>query len=377
MSIIILGLTSFLSYEKLTNVYYRINVLPATLIIDAIIILISFSAITKKQNSKAFYILILCIVYILINVILLIFDANISYRIKDFLLWFKPYYYLIILAYVCSRSQFIDIKFTELIFKFLLVIALLKYNIARFIFNIPRPGLFTENNFEIILFVILYIFLQTYKRVPIYWSLSLALLIILSGSKSGFLILLFAIVSIQKKVFHTVLICTVLIPAILLITFAISPRIFEILDITSLDRFMFLSVFYSEFMSNSTEQMIFGRYPMTPLGYESCTQLNFYKNLFSDFDTYTCFPVILHSFFLKSVLEHGILGVFFIIVGYYGLLRVRGYAAKLTVTLVVLLCLNGLSVSGFSNTYAMFGLTLLMLTKLPTSEIDKLRKKAS
>jgi hypothetical protein len=363
--IIILGVTSFLSYERLTNVYYRINVLPATLILDLLILVVSFSTITKSQKRTSFFVIVFCIIYLSINSIFIVFDTDLAFGKKDFILWFKPYFYLIILAYLCSRKQIIEMKTVDFLFKFLVIIGVLKYSVAKIIFGIPRPGLFTENNFEIMLFIMLYIFLLTYHKVSILWTLGLTFLVIMSGSKVGFVVLVYVIASTQKNIFRLLLKSLIIFPLFIFITFLVSPRILEILDITTLDRFRFLMVFLNEIGSFEIRHIIFGQYPMTPLSDESCKVLSFYKSLFSNHNLGICFPVILHSFFLKSLLEHGIFGVSFIIIAFYKLLRLRGYSKKFVVTAVVVLSLNGLSVSGFSNTYAMLGITLITLTKLP------------
>jgi hypothetical protein len=114
-----------------------------------------------------------------------------------------------------------------------------------------------------------------------------------------------------------------------------------------------------------------GAFPLTPLSPGSCGSLAFYEILFSKTDPGVCYSVIFHSFLMRAVFDHGLLGLVLL----YGLLwlglRRSGMVVRDALALLGLITLSALSVSAFNSVFAAIVLAVAMgldRSGLPRSE---------
>ena len=115
------------------------------------------------------------------------FYANLAKNTNalDFILAFKAYIYLSLLA-LCVNKPIFPHSRLALISKLLIAIFSLKYITSRFLLSIDRPIVFTENNYELIFLLIIYYVNFTFtKKVEPLWLGLLILTFFLSGSRSS------------------------------------------------------------------------------------------------------------------------------------------------------------------------------------------------
>jgi hypothetical protein len=94
--------------------------------------------------------------------------------------------------------------------------------------------------------------------------------------------------------------------------------------------------------------------------------------LFSRSGNGTCYSVVFHSFLLRAIFDHGILGLVFIIFSAYKLLVVSGVRKGAAVVFVAIVIINGLSVSSFNNLFYAVSTVFLMATntEFPEEETE-------
>lgn len=132
-------------------------------------------------------------------------------------------------------------------------------------------------------------------------------------------------------------------------------------SIDSIDRVKFLYVFLEEVSQFSLYDYLFGADIITPLSDRSCLTLSYYSSLFSDNNQNTCFSVVLHSFDLRFIFDHGVLGLLILLIIFYRLLVTRGYGAKFSLYIIFIALLNGASVSSFNNIFFAVAFLMIML----------------
>lgn len=369
-----LSLTGLVSYERLTSFYYRSNLLPASAMLDVFMVLYVVSLLAKRIPLKTLVILSLTILYFLLQVIFLPPSLDGAPTLTDIIVAFKPFIYLIILCLARPHRGSIRLVTLENVFKIVLLALVLKYLMAKIFFGIPRPGLFTENNFELALPLVLFVFLSRRGRLDSnLWMFLIILLVLVSGSRSGLLALVAALVTSGQKVSSRLLMLVIVVPVLLAGALTLlNNRIADLTDIEQLDRFIFMILFFEEMQRFDLWNYVIGWAPMTPLSSATCNQLSFYTSLFSDGNPYICYPVILHVFYFRAILEHGFLGLIFIVIGFYSILRSNGFSRSLTIALLLQGMINGLSISGFGNTY--FALALvLVISNYPGSQLTPVK----
>ncbi len=273
-----------------------------------------------------------------------------SDHILDFLLSYKAFVYFLIIFFSLNKEMGTKKGFLYFYYM-LLAFFFLKYTLSVGLSLNIRPVVYRENNFEL-LFVVLLFYLRhiLVGRVKgVEWFIMTAILL-LSLSRSAiplYLIVTCAIIferlSIKKII--------IFMPFIFVLVFSF---ILILLNrpgggLENIDRLVFLQVYMSEIQNMSLMNFLFGVERISPLSPESCQRLGFYKELFSYNNDGTCYSVILHSFVLRALYDHGF--IMFIIILYvtYYLLRRARYSFRESFVVVLVVCLNGLSVSSFNS----------------------------
>lgn len=239
-------------------------------------------------------------------------------------------------------------RFYEFFFKFLLIAFFLIYFVKRVLLGIGRPFVYGENNFELMLVFISFYSLMVKElltNIKLWWLLLFGI-VILSGSKSGLLILLFLI--FYKLNFQIIYIF--ILGLIIIIFLGVLSSY-----ISSLDRFVFL---LSAINSIKIKEVIelFLPLQLLPLNQESCTALSFYTGSMNP-DSNDCYPKILHIWLLSSFLNHGLIVIVLYLKIFYELLK--NYFKKDYLFLFAVPIINGLSVSGFDSIWYFFSLILI------------------
>ncbi|MDO5978841.1 hypothetical protein [Flavivirga spongiicola] len=134
------------------------------------------------------------------------------------------------------------------------------------------------------------------------------------------------------------------------------------LDIEKMDRFRFFLVFLDEIKSWNFINFLFGNERITSLSCESCEKLSWYKNSFSYKNDGSCYSVILHSYLLRVILDHGIVGLSVILLFLTRVLRYSGITLKDSFVVIGIVVINGLSVSSFNSVFFVMGLLFVIVT---------------
>jgi hypothetical protein len=127
-----------------------------------------------------------------------------------------------------------------------------------------------------------------------------------------------------------------------------------------LDRLVFFHTFLFEVRDWPFWEFLTGSFPLTPLSPGSCGSLAFYTPLFSQTDAGVCYSVILHSFFLRGLFDHGVLGIVLIYTLVWRGLRRSGVGLRDTIGLLALFTVSGFSVSAFNNVFVAIVLAVAM-----------------
>ena len=358
--VLILG--GMVSYEQLTPFYYRYNLLPASLIFDAFMVVYVLALPARRINRVALFFVTGSALYLVYSYISLPVPVGGAPNAMDFIIAYKPFIYLVIIGFSRPRTLSISLNTLEQVFKLLLIAVLVKYVVSKFVYGIPRPGLFVENNFEISLFLVVFIYLSRLGRLQtITWAGLLIAIVLLSGSLSGLLALLAALAtSAQRSSIRLLVVATAIPVLVLMLVVMLNTRLSELADLASMDRFIFMQLFLTELHGFEWYDYLVGWDTMNPLTTTTCDALSFYRPLFSSANSNICYPVILHVFYFRMLLDHGVIGLAFLSLGFYTILINSGCSRSLAAAIMLQGVINGLSVSGLANTY--FALAIVLIT---------------
>jgi hypothetical protein len=255
-------------------------------------------------------------------------------------------------------------------FRVLLGLALIKALLTVAIFGgAVRSGLLTENNFEIALFVgmVMALYGHMTGRERLITVVSVGLLTLLSGSRSGIIALVilavYVVVQAHRMNLFGRYVLTLLIVAVG--WFAAALFVDRVETGGVIDRLVFLDVFLQETSDWTPIQWVFGSVPLTPLSTAGCGQLSYYQYLFSSAGDGSCYSVILHAFTMRVIFDAGLLG-FALALGavVYGLKRSQ-VASSTVLALIAVALSNGLSVSGLNNAYVALPILVAILASRP------------
>lgn len=297
--------------------------------------------------------------YVFLKTLLLITYSEAS--VTDFLQAYKAFFYLVALGFLVGKRVFDGPRLAR--FSTLLIAAFaVKYGYSVALGLADRPGVYIENNFELIMLMGLFYLAWPWlgpRRNLLF--LVLAGIVLVSGSRSAALGLiciylpLFVRTSNRAWPLH--------VGGAAVVGYAVywlfSSRAEQDAG-APLDRLVFFDVFRYEVRDWPLWEFFTGAFPLTPLSPGSCGSLRFYEALFSQTDPGVCYSVILHSYFLRAAFDHGILGLGLL----YGLiwlgLRRSRVPVRDALALLALISVSGLSVSAFNNVFVAITLAVAM-----------------
>jgi uncharacterized membrane protein (GlpM family) len=284
---------------------------------------------------------------------------------NSYLVPLKPFFYLIILYLTSAKEIKWDLR--PFIYGGLYLYPLMiLWNIALFYFRDHvfqmRPFFFTENNFEIPVYLTFFVIATfLYKDRDIKLFFITGLVILLTGSRSGvvgFMIIaavymLTAKLTLKRLIYSGA--CSVLVVA-----YIIATRV-DKFQVNSFDRVQsFNSLF--EFYNNSFLEVLkfplgFGIYAKAP--YSVCITYDKFADWFTG-NPYNCDPLMLQAFFTRGLYEYGIYILAYIPLAFFFELKSR-MGTQIALLTIIPIFTAALSVGGFSNGLAFWGVLLCLL----------------
>ncbi|EPG0370958.1 hypothetical protein ACSWVZ_003844 [Photobacterium damselae] len=344
------------------------NILPVNLIIDILMVLLLVFSFRENLTINTNYLLI----FIILSFLILSYIFNVYYvgvNIKDYFIANKSLYYLAFIAIFINKKIF-NVEFIYSFYKVILYVFLIKYILWLILGPFNRPGVFFENNFELPLLLLLYLTLIKFNiKVSLKYNIILFVVFFLSGSLSGFLALsvMYFILSFSKFDKYFLFKLLIAFVVLILLLLVIDSRV---TNLEHLDRFIFLQELIYNLKYSSIEQIIFGNFGLRPLRQDTCNMLSFYSSLFSQNNDGKCYSVILHSYILRILYDHGFLGLLLIFSLLYMILLKSNLKNNIIFSILLIVLVNSLSVSGLSNTFIALGIVILITSyKTRTSNV--------
>ncbi len=355
--ILILGFVTF-SYSSFFNLFFELFLV--------LLVVLNLGKITI--HKRIFWFLVLNVFYVLLSILYSVYFKKDN--ILDFLLVYKIFFYLFLISFLVGKKFLSAQKYLGF-FKVILFCFLFKYLTSILIFNNPRPIFFYENNYELMfLSLLFYLYYVIKGKVDFLYQVVLGLIFLLSGSRSGILILFFVLAVVNHKILvkRIFVIVPVFLTLIILAIYIFKQRAGGTFDIESIDRFRFFMVFYNEIKDWSVLDFLIGSERISELKEESCMKLAYYKSLFSYNNDGSCYSVILHSYLLRVIYDHGFLGLAYIITFIYKLVRASGYSYRNAIAILGIVIINGISVSSFNSIYFILGFVFFLFVKKEREE---------
>ena len=325
------------------------NALPAESLLEVVFIAATALCLSRPDGSARKFLLV-SVAYLTGKTLLFVLGGGDQWY--DFVQAYKAFFYLLGLAFYIRRRLFDGPRLAKVV-ALLLVACLVKYGYSQLLGWDSRPGLYGENNYELIMIIGLFWVSSPYmgRRRPVLF-LVLTLVVLLSGSRSAALalVLLYAVMylRLRNRLWPLHVLGIAVVGAAVIALFAARDS----QGLEAIDRYNFLQIFLNEVHGWPPWEFLTGSYPLTPLSPQSCTDLSFYQSLFSHADPSVCYSVILHAYLLRGIFDHGLIGL----VVLYGLLwfalRRSGAGARDIVLLLGVLTISGTSVSAFNNVFA-------------------------
>jgi hypothetical protein len=259
--------------------------------------------------------------------------------------------------------------------KALIILVFLKYTYVAIAFGgAVRPTAITENNYEIAMIAGLLIVCFNFFGKQKYLYLTLFVVTVaLSSSRSGAIILVAVFLYLlgrekfKSTLTRYILTIATSIPIVVLASVLITRTdTFE-----NLDRLNFLNQFLYNVSSWDLITWVFGTPPITQLTSDTCIHLSFYSSLLSSDQSGGCYSVILHVFVLRIIFDSGIFGLLLLVFALVKVLAVSGVERGLSMMLIIIGFINGLSVSGFNNVYIAVGLAYAILMAKAAKELNQ------
>lgn len=326
-------------------------------------------------NPKAYAISLIFTIYFLIDLfVLYVFGQNnghfTSGLFKDFLYSDKYFVYVILLGVFVSSQVFEEKTIRFLLITFITG-CIIKYSYSIVLGIDDRPKLLLENNYELMMLLTLFVLniaidRWNKRRTPHYMVILVVFIVGLSGSRSAAIALLPIITLLYAKPtaghFLAFLILAPVATALIVMLFeariGASGRI---------DRVAFFDVFIYELQSFKIWNYIIGVKPLSPLSPSSCHQLSYYQTLFSAQENGQCYATVLHSYFLRSLHDHGIVGS---VVPFFAIFYFLGggkFSRGERWTLLSIGFLCGFSVAGIGANFVAFPLALAAGLRRPAT----------
>jgi hypothetical protein len=259
---------------------------------------------------------------------------------------------------------------------FFLITFLPAWYVLEWFFLAPnqRPDLFVENNFEVMIPMLLHVILKVQSGSQRLTASDLYLVptVMLSGSLSALACLAgwFALIILKRFRTHLsknpLLALAGLMAVGVGLAVILDARGYTVDRLKKIDRVQFYSHAVSE-VQNSPEAFIF-RFTDKELSAETCEKFAGYKNLVEADGT--CFSRVLHAGLIRGVLDYGIMGWIIINTLVFQCLRIR-FGASIAFQLFILMSINSLSVSGLYSSVIFYPIWLAaLLHQTPAKRCD-------
>jgi hypothetical protein len=336
----------------------RYSLAPAGTLLELTFFL-AMALLAPRLAAGAGTILLLAAGYVVLKVLLLELYGSAS--LPDFVLAYKSYLYLVALSFAVAKARF-DGRRLARVTTFLVAAFLLKYGYSLALGLDQRPGIYIENNFELIMLIGLVQLAWPHlgrRRTAVF--IGLAATVLASGSRSAALGLVCVYVVLYLRT--TVRTWPLHLAGVAVVGYAVL-MVFSSRAAADgpgeLDRLVFFHTFLFEVRDWPFWEFLTGSFPLTPLSPGSCGSLSFYTPLFSQTDPGVCYSVILHSFFLRGLFDHGVLGIVLLYALVWRGLRRSGVSLRDTIGLLALFTVSGFSVSAFNNVFVAIVLGVAM-----------------
>ncbi|MBB1295362.1 hypothetical protein [Pseudoalteromonas sp. SR41-4] len=366
------------SYKLLTSMVFLIcfllslsfYVMGVELYFTLVFDLLIFSSVLLFKTTRLFSVLIVLLLSYILYHIFYVYYYFSAAHLRDLFLSLKFTLYFLVLCSIFKR-EIITKEYFSFGFSALLAFFFVKYTVAHLMGD-SRPPLYTENNFEMCFLSVLYL-VYVYLGKSNSWKFILfSSVILLSGSRSAIICLLLLYLY-QFRPFYKISITQLLKLLALFIIGALTLMVIMSRmtagGLEEVDRYIFLMVFFDNISDWGVKEYLVGNSPLTPLSSSSCLQLSYYQSLFSKVSDGVCYPLILHLFWLRIFMEHGLVAIIVTFLLLVSILKQKGLDTRGSIFILALISVNGLSVSAFSSSIIFFSLIIIALMK-PFSEIE-------
>lgn len=360
--------------------YHHFNFLPVNSLIEGLLFIFFIFSIEPNQKRYPLKISLAAILYTFMSFIFAQRGHSLSIGfLYDFTLIFKSIIYLALYNFFL-RNKIFNLTNINKLLNILIFFFLTKYILSR-VTGFSRPGLFVENNFELILLAALsYLyFILNNNQIDKTKLMLLSIIFLLSGSKSGvFIWALVAMtmisVSSGKKLMslRNVLLLAILSCGVLIV-FISRFKTDHINSVEDIDRFLFFQCFLEDTKNWSFWNYLIGAPRITPVTEYTTKALSFWVDLFSKEDNRKAYSVIYHSYILRTIYDHGIIILFLVFYYTYKLLTFKGYSNFNALVFISIFLLSGFSVSSLNSAFT--ALSLYVILSIDLSSIQKIQKK--
>lgn len=335
------------------------NLFELLLILGAII---SFRMINKHIVVFAIF----SLVYILFNFFLGIYSGD---SLVDLTIAYKSFIYIIMCTFFV-KSNIFDKSTIRKLFYIVTIVFIVKYTVSVLFKFAPatngvfRPTVFYENNFELTFVLLLWatkVWIENYNIDK--WDFCVVVAItLLSFSRVTLLEFLFILSMLFFRKKDNMMVKTLIFSTL----FCICVYVFlsRDVDITQIDRYkLFMNFLYEVRNWNLLDWLLGSDGALHTLSTKTCSLNSFYIyqfNMESHSHYGECYSNIFHSFDLRVIFDHGVLGLIFILYSYFCMLRKSGVGKYFCFVILGVILINGLSVSGFNNIFAIIGIMLVL-----------------
>ena len=343
--------------------FYQYNLLPAQALLELLFLLAIFFISVQSLSLVS---VVMAMIYALYVSVSLVYAYSIDVNLLDFLQAYKAFFYVGVL-FLFGGVKYFNVRFLYLFYWYLLLALFLKYSYSLVLDLTPRmgerPGLFEENNFELMLPILLFLLIShIFGAYKMRWSaLLLFVVVFISGSRSALVSLFFVFfVLYVRNDFRSYLISGVTATLGSLAIYLIFVDRMDGKYFDEIDRVRFLLYFLEEVKTWGVSDYLWGTERLTPLSESTCAALSSYRLLFSYSGDGSCYSVILHSYILRVLFDHGVLALGILCGSVYWMLMKATSSHRVAIGALGCILLSGLSVSSFNSVFVAISLFMLL-----------------
>lgn len=267
---------------------------------------------------------------------------------------YKAFAFLLVLGWFVKRQCFTPEGLARTV-QILVPLFLAKYTLSLSVGK-PRPVVWHENNFELMLLIAFFYLAFEHLKHQTALLAALVAVVGMSASRSSLVELCIVVAAIYWRPSHPRFVWFFL-PSVGVAWYAmgiIAER--TVGGVKSTDRYHFFEVFRGQTQAWGWQEWLVGTPPLSPLTMGGCADLSYYRNLFVP-GTDTCYSVVFHAFSLRAIYDHGFLGAAFLLVFLWAALRRSGVGKRDVLVLVVGIgTVNAASVSSFNSEFLLIPL---------------------